>query len=368
MKKILYLLQIVVLVGICSCEETVPTQRVVVYDDKQPPVIVNLDSAAGPLYTWVDSEYKWNVNISAYNGIDSIIVNGKPFKVFNNGQLIYNTPISVYMSDVYSLEITLRVVDEIGLSTECAPFYIYAQGRIPSPYLLLDWSLNNYAVVTTDNPEYVRFPREVATPTTGVDQYWGSWLKPSVSSDLGITSVLMGVAWNGSKYGTDNFAYGFGVQAPDGSKALSIKQTVYFMLNAIVLNTNISEKIIYDLKNGNRELKLDVFVDTSNSTAFNINSHGQICIGMGNVSKFHNDTPQQGQDNGMSARISKTGEWETLTFKLDPNNSYIRTKNDINNDEVNMLFLMPSPHFKGDGVALSDAVYYFKNLRVEKVQ
>lgn len=350
--------------AVFACQdETEPTQREIIYDKNQPPVISNLYEGECPIFEYVEGAFDWEVKIEAFNGIDSIFLNNELFRTFGDGRLRYNTTVAVEMPDTDSVIVELKVIDELGLSTTFSPFYIYAKGRIPSPYLIMDWP-NAYTKVYAPTDEgYLHLPKHT---NTNYGERIG-WVDVAIDSDMEISSILMGAPWQGVKEGWPEIAYGLGVDAPDGTKAMRVTPTVGYMINMLAFNAPVQEKLIADVKENKRKFMVDVYVDDSNTTVFNLNDHGHIVLGMANVAKYHNDKPQEGQDKALSANITKINEWETLTFELDPNNSYARTKGDVEDNEVDMFILFVAPHFNNEGVPLTDARYYFKNLRVEKI-
>lgn len=347
-----------------ACQnDTVPTRREIIYDENQAPVITDLYEGEHPIFEYVEGIFDWDVEIEAFNGIDSIFLNGELYRTFGDGQLRYTSAIGVEMPDADSAIVELSVMDEIGLSTTFPPFYIYAKGRIPSPYLIMDWPNAYTAVYQPTDEGYLHLPKHAGTNYANKI----GWVDVPVESDMEISSKLMGAPWQGAKVGWPEIGYGFGVDAPDGTKCMRVTPTVGYMFNLIAFDTPVQEKLIADVKDRKRKFMVDVYVDDSNTTVFNLNDHGHIVLGMANVAKYHSDKPQEGQDNAMSADITKTNEWETLVFELDPNNPYARTKGDVEDNEVDMFILFVSPHFNSEGIPLTDAKYYFKNLRVEKI-
>jgi len=359
--KAVGILIIAILFHACD-DDTIPTRKVIVYDDQQPPVITNLSEEEHPILVYVEGVFNWDVEIEAFNGIDSILLNGEVCRTFGDGQLRYTSSLSVVMPDADSAKVELKVTDEIGLATTYPPFYIYAKGRIPSPYLIMDWTSSYSAVYGPTDEGYLQLPKHAGT---GYGDKIG-WVDAPVESDMAISHILMGAPWQGVREGWPEIGYGFGVESPDGQKCMSVTPTTGYMFNMIAFDTPVQEKLITDVKEHKRQLMVDVYVDDTSTSVFNLNDHGHVALGMGNIAKFHSDKPQEGQDNALSADITKTNEWETLVFELDPNNGYARTKGDVEDNEVDMFVFFVAPHFNSEGIPLTDAKYYFKNLRVEK--
>ncbi len=364
MKNIIYLSTLfLVVLFFQSCEDdTVPTRDVIIITN-EPPTITLLSEIPDRLELYVEDIYALDVMIEAKDGIDSIIVNDKLIQKYGNGQLKYSTGIPIEMADVDSMLVELKVVDDNGLTTMFPPFYVFAKGRIPSPFLIMNWSSAYTTVYASTDDEFLVLPLHAGT---GYNTSIG-WTDIPVESDIeGMTNILMGAPWQGKKDGYPEIAFNWGVDAPDGEKSMIITPIVSYMFNLMSLGTPIPEKLIADVVAVKRKFMIDVYVDNSNSVDFNLTDHSEIVLNLANVAKFHNDVPKTGQDDAMSARITKVGEWETLTFELDPNSIYGRTMRDVENNEVDMLFILVAPHFNNEELPIPDAKFYFQNLRIEK--
>ena len=365
MKKTFY--RAVLLILVCfvqACENTTEvTQLKIIHDENLTPTITHNEAIEEPILVYVDDTYVLDVTIEALNGIDAIYLNDELYKKYGNGQLIHDLPIEVVMPDELNYDVNLKVVDEIGLVSDFPTITLTAKGFIPSPYLLMDWKNAHTNVYAFGDPEYLIFPQY--DEGSGYVKSLG-WTAVPVASDMETSSILVGAAWQGNNEAWPTNIFNYGVESPDGQLSMKITPVVNFMPVLIPLGTSMEEKLVIDVRAKKRKVKVDVFIDAVGTTDFDINLHGEVTFGMSNTAKFHADKPKLGQDTGASANATKTGEWETLTFELDPNNSYARTLYDVDDSEVDMLILNVSPHFNNEGVVLTDATYYFKNLRIEK--
>ena len=407
-KNSIFISLLAIIFGLCySCnEETLPTRDSIVYDKTKGPIITsNIDLETE---MFVDSNAIWDVDINAYNGIDTIFLNDSVIHAFGDGQLKHNG-IEITMPAQEEYEVKLRVKDEAGLETTYPAFTITAKGGIASPFMICDFTTAGATVIGKESDRRPLFPKANAVEGNSLYSANAGWIDATMVSDLeNQTTVRYGAPSMGTTNNADKWKHvsTFGAVAPnkegnsvsallvrhhfkdvapDGNVgAIKWKPAPVFFLNKLVFDAPLLEPLVADLVASKRVFKIDIYVDTKNTadtdpTAkydFDLTKHNMVALGMANVAKFNNTTnkgdARSGQDHGMVARITQTDAWETLTFELDPGNTFVHTNTafSIGNNEIDMLTLFISAQTTKTGSVtnvVSNAKYYLSNLRVEKV-
>ncbi len=389
-----------------ACDEVMPTQDVVIYDETKLPTITLREEL--PETAPVESTLEIKAKLEAFNGIDSIFLNGDLVRVFGNGQISYEASIPFLMPDQDSVKLQIRVKDELGLSTYSEEYVVKAAGRLPSPFLLCDFAQGNAEFIETSDARHIDFPlADIAQNTAdGKPTYSDNigWYEVATeSSQEDISKVLLGGVSMNTVNNQDKWPYvnTYGAQAPlmfgeentamcvrhhfidvapDGNVGLTKWKpiTPYFM-NKLYFGTNINNILIADIIEERRVVKLDIYVDTEHTNEtnpdaqfdFDLSKHGLVVIGLANSAKFNNTSTggnkKSGQDYGMSANMTTTNAWETLTFTIDPGNFFANCTPDkplVEANEIDMMTFFIAA--QRSGASSSNAKYYIKNLRVEK--
>ena len=372
--NIFTLLFIAALALFCSCEsDVIPTRDSVHYDKSKSPVIISNNDLTN-VEVAVGAKANWSVDFEAYNGIQSIVLNGEELFAFGNGQLTFSTTLSIVMPDADLHSVELTVVDELGLETNYPPFNLVAGGRLPSSYLICGLASGS-AIPLKDgvgNDRRVVFP-SYANVSNNIYSTNMGWVDATVETDLESKQVRVGVpmfnnAANKPKW--PSLLFDFGAQSPSGDKALAFTHGGNsFRLTKLAFDEAIIEQLIEDVVDTKKRVfRMDIFVEPlAVGSTFDLDLHKQVVLGMSSIKKFNNTGSKAGQDDVMSANITKVGEWETITFQMDPTNSYIPTKGDLSNSEIDMLLLLISPKFKTETKIVSNATYYLRNLRIEEL-
>ncbi len=393
-----------------ACDEAKPTQDVVIYDESKLPTITLTKEL--PETAPVESTFEIKAKLEAFNGIDSIFLNGDLVRVFGNGQITYEASIPFVMPDQDSAMFRIRVKDELGLSIYSEQYVVKAAGRLPSPFLLCDFAQGDAEFIEITDPRHLDFPiadkaqnTAEGKPTYSDNVGWFEVATESSQEDI-IKVRLGGVAMN-SVNNLDKWPYVntygaevplmFGEQgtamcvrhhftdvAPDGNVDLTKWRPISpFFMNKLYFGANINDILIADIIREKRVVKLDIYVDTEHTNEtnpnaefnFDLSKHGIVALGLANSEKFNNTTSngnkKSGQDYGMVANITSTNAWETLTFTLDPGNYFVNCTPDkplIEANEVNMMTFFIAAQRGGTGITSSNAKYYIKNLRVEKAK
>ena len=371
----------------------------------KPTIISNVDLKP---VMFVDSKAIWDVDINAHNGIDTIFLNNSAIHTFGDGQFNHNG-IEITMPDQEEYEVVLSVKDVFGFETTYPAFTLTAKGRITSPFMICDFTTAGATVIGKESERRPLFPKANAVDGGSLYSANAGWIDATMVSDLeNQTTVRYGAPSMGTTNNADKWKHvsTFGAVAPnkegnsvsallvrhhfkdvapDGNVgAIKWKPAPVFFLNKLVFDAPLLEPLVADLVASKRVFKIDIYVDTK-STAdtdpnkkynFDLTKHDMVALGMANVAKFNNTTSKggerSGQDHGMVAYITQTDAWETLTFELDPSNTFVHTNTalPIGNNEIDMLTLFISAQTTKTGSVtnvVSNAKYYLSNLRVEKV-
>lgn len=404
MKNNIFILLLVAISGLFySCEsDVVPTQDIVEYDDSKVPVIVSKNDLTNTAVI-VGDDFNWGVEIEAYNGIESISLNGDVLNTFGNGQIKYSRQIIIEMPDKESHDVSLVVEDERGLKTTMA--FAMTRGKIQSPYIISDFIHAEASIVGKTSATNV-VARRVLLPkyTNNYATQNFVWFDGKVESDINATNIRFGSpGFNGGANAGQGIAAihhddweelaEFGATAPayeDETETKALRFNLFprkgKMKTMFALDAPLNVELITDVvDNETRVFKVDVYVKTTdganhpfvtkwsgNLTPLDItnSAHSRFALGLSSTSKFFDTAPKTGQDHGMIATLTEVDKWETLTFQFNAAEAEefanILTTGDVENDEVDMLILAVSPTTTAEKIP--NATYYFKNLRIETVE
>ncbi len=396
-------LPLVALLYIVSCHKVEPTYDKVVYDSSKSPII---SAKNVPIALFTEERYEWEISVEAFNGIKDIKVNDEVILSYNNGQFIYQGIIPIVMPDVENFTVSLVVTDELDNETHYPDFTIASRSHIKSPfYLIKDFSGAGEILYTGNErrPELtyaVTFSENIAKNFGWQEVNITSDLDPNTYSTIRYGMPSMNLTNNITKW---EHAVQFNAKNPNDntSGTMLLKNHFYqeataagtsttglyssmasYALSLIHFGTALDSRVITDVMAGIRCVKLDIYVDTKDvsdpNTEYNYDptKHYKVSLAMACESRYNNtgSTKREGQGQGAMAIIDQTDRWVTLSFNsvgyeenpfTEPNPA---PKNPPSTSEVDMIVLHVSPQVGGDGIKVSNAKYYIKNLRIEKVK
>lgn len=377
MKHLKYLL-IAIIFAFSSCDKYPdPTYDVVLYDIEQSPTII---AEALPSTMLAGESFEWGVEIYAYNCIETILFNDEVLFTYGNGQFTHNAGFTLEMPDdgvTTTLEVNLTVVDELGNTTTLYPEtqIITVSGTVPTSTLIFNPS--EQGEVVTDAGVVLAYATKnylyVAPSEEGTEVKFGvPWMTTILSSYIG--------------YDNSENAITFSNYYNNGSAYTCVNNSLYFV-NEVLLEQAIDEDLITALvgsdgTGGNRNLTLEIYVDTVNTTDgessnFSYALHNQVAMGLACQSLFNNtsNANRAGQKFGTTAYITQTDGWQTLVFSYHAGSFAYQASNMSGavpaNDQIDMFTLFLSPQsgtINNTSSTHCNATYKIRNLKIEKVE